>query len=108
MVEPSETVMMSRIPCNRATTSTDLRSMLLVRENVKSCPVSLAPRSVARFAVAAIVRTRSSTLTRAISSALTMITLSRLLKSCAIPPVSCPNASIFCDCTSTACTLARS
>ena len=36
-----------------------------------------------------------------------MTMASMLLKSCAIPPVSCPSASIFCDCRSSSSALKR-
>ena len=69
MLDPSDTVMMSRMPCSKATTSTAFRSRLLLREKVSSWPVSFAPRSVARLTVAAMARMRSSLPIRAINSA---------------------------------------
>ena len=80
MLDPSDTVMMSRMPCSSATTLTAFRSRLLLRENVSNWPVSFAPRSVARLTVAAMPRIRSSLLTRAINSELTMITFSKIVE----------------------------
>ncbi len=52
--------------------------------------------------------TRPCSMRRPISSRLALIACSMLLKSCAIPPVSWPTASILCDCRNASSTRPRS
>ena len=79
-----------------------------VREKARSWRVSFAARSVASAAKRAWRNILSSSLRRSIISRLPDTTVSRLLKSCAIPPVNWPTASIFCDWTSAVCARSRS
>ena len=66
------------------------------REKARSCSVSLAPRCADRVAVCTILRSFWSVPSRiSTSSRLPKIAVSRLLKSCARPPVNCPRTSIL-------------
>ena len=89
-------------------TSTALGCSTWRRENASSLPVSSAPRREARAAAATSWRPCASSVTVGSSSStcrLPWITVSRLLKSCAMPPVSWPTlsrrwacSSAFSDC----------
>ena len=77
-----------------------------VRLKARSWWVSRVARSAA-FRISTTSARRGSLVSRSVrrNSVLAPITVSRLLKSCAMPPASCPTASIFCDCRS--CSSAR-
>ncbi len=69
------------------------------RPNAKSCRTSAAARIVVSCARRSSLAAGDSAATSAnASSTLPRIAVSRLLKSCAIPPARCPSASSFCDC----------
>ena len=74
------------------------------RANVSNCRVSAAPRCEA-LSIAWIARTAFGSSPENFLSMLRLpeITISKLLKSCATPPVSCPSASSFCDSASWRC-----
>ncbi len=80
------------------------------REKASKRWVSDAARSAPRIAPSANRRisSRLSPARWRRSSRLPVITCSRLLKSCATPPVSCPTASIFCAWRSASCAFSRS
>ena len=84
------------MPLSNASRSTTTSSMRWLRENARSCEVSFAPRREASSALSASRCSRSLPAARErIMSRLPMIAVRRLLKSCAMPPVSWPIASIF-------------
>ena len=64
------------------------------RAKIRSCLVSRAPRSAACMAVSASRCCRGSATRDCSRSRLPMMAASTLLKSCAMPPVNCPTASI--------------
>ena len=70
------------------------------RENISNCRVSVSPRAAADW-IASSARTFFGSDSRRSSVCAWPVTIiSRLLKSCATPPVSWPSASIFCACAS--------
>ena len=81
------------------------------RANDSNCPVSAASRSApcpARPSSRPISSVRPCSNRRRARSRLPITPCSMLLKSCAMPPVSCPIASIFCACRSASSTASRS
>ena len=66
------------------------------REKASSCSVMRPPRSRASLIPCLSFARRSSSFARSSRSRPLDAAISRLLKSCATPPVSCPSASIFC------------
>ncbi|MNO92191.1 hypothetical protein D3C76_837580 [compost metagenome] len=88
----------SLIPRISAGTSSGCGNSCCLRANASMRWVSAAPRRVASMALCQSSFTRgSSGRWRCSICRPPMITVSRLLKSCATPPVSWPSDSIFCD-----------
>ncbi len=79
--------------------SVGVGSSACLRENASSREVRLAARSAACLDISSARRMRAVSLglLRAMVSSPPMMTVRRLLKSWATPPVSCPTASIFWD-----------
>ncbi len=96
----SELLSIGRISCTRWRRSIGTGLSGWRRENVRSCRVSRSPRWPAPM-IASIARSwLGSPSLRRSSSACPLTIIRRLLKSCAMPPVSWPSASIFCICAS--------
>ena len=73
------------------------------RENISNCRVSVSPRAAADWMASSARTFFGSDNRRSNVCAWPVTIISRLLKSCATPPVSWPSASIFCACASCAC-----
>ncbi len=98
---PSVRRSMSSIPWTRAARSTGRGSRCCLRPKASSRCVRAAPRPAARSAPSSSEVARPFAW-RSASSRLPMTAVIRLLKSWAIPPVSCPSTSSFCAWRSTA------
>ena len=95
-VDPSAVVCLRVVTWLRST-SVEWRSDL--RPNASSCCViSPARRQVSRICTASSCGPVPGTVAVQISSALPMMAVSMLLKSCATPPARLPRLSIFCAC----------
>ena len=86
----------SRIVSITRLTGTGAIRIRWMREKASNWVVSLAPRRPDSSAASAIRLSRGSSTPRARISSPPITGVSRLLKSCAMPPVSWPTASIFC------------
>ena len=96
-VSPIERPSSSDMSCTSRLMSTDFTSSGCWRENASRRCTNVAARSEAWRELASQPRTRSGPSSRrSARSRLPMMAVSRLLKSCAMPPVRRPTASIFC------------
>ena len=107
---PRVRVSSSDMPATRPFTSTGCGASGWRREKARRRAVSAAARRAPLIALSAERRSRaaSSGRFRCRISRLPITTWSRLLKSCAMPPVSWPTASIFCACRSCSCAASSS
>ena len=92
---------MSSIPWTKRVTLTTFGSSAWRRPNASSCAASRDPRATPASALATRVSARGlPAISLASNCRLPDTTCSRLLKSCATPPVNLPTVSIFCACAS--------
>ena len=99
MSSPIRRVSIFRFSVITAFRSSTFGVSICFRLNARSCRVSEVARSAAAEISFAGPRSAGSGPSRSNrNSEYPEITISRLLKSCAIPPASRPIASIFCDC----------
>jgi len=101
---PMSRVSIGQRPRTTAFTSSARRAVTWRRLNASSwCVSAVARPAVATISSASRRETELEAARRRMSSARPPITVSRLLKSCAMPPDRRPSASIFCDCSSSDC-----